>query len=471
MTGHHGQPGDDWLRRAMHAMDASIVLATLFLVTWLLPAVQGLDAFVAPSLLDQPLATQHLFLILIASLLFPAVGEVAGLYQPWRGRSLYTMLGVFSVTWAIVVALVSLLLTALQEPRAFSGDWMLYAALATLISGSVLRTTLYISLRRVRAAGHNQKRVVLIGRSRQLDALETQIMANPQVGYLTARRLEDSQRKSFLVEVRRFAKDTTFQRDFDEVWLGYPLTEGERVRQLAALLAGVPVTLRYFPEQSEARLLNHRITELAGRYALELNYTPLTGPRRLAKMLEDRLLGALLFIAFLPVMLVIALVIRLRMGGPVLFKQERHGLDGKRFKIYKFRSMAPHSSTRTHQASHGDPRVTPLGAFLRRTSLDELPQLYNVLQGRMSLVGPRPHAMDHNDHYKDHIESYMQRHRVKPGMTGWAQVNGWRGNTHTLEAMQQRVEHDLFYIDNWSLGFDFKILVMTLSRGFINGQP
>ncbi|MDP3535310.1 MAG: sugar transferase, partial [Halomonas sp.] len=164
-------------------------------------------------------------------------------------------------------------------------------------------------------------------------------------------------------------------------------------------------------------------------------------------------------------------LIKWKMGGPVLFKQHRHGIDGKCFRIYKFRTMSIHHAKHTQQASYGDPRITPLGAFLRRTSLDELPQLYNVLQGRMSLVGPRPHALDHNQYYQGVIQNYMQRHRVKPGMTGWAQVNGYRGSTDTLEQMQKRVEYDLYYIDNWSLGFDLKILAMTLTRGFINHQP
>ena len=192
---------------------------------------------------------------------------------------------------------------------------------------------------------------------------------------------------------------------------------------------------------------------------------------RLVKALEDRLLGLVLFIIFLPVMLVIAAIIKWKMGGPVLFKQERHGLDGKCFKIYKFRTMKPHDSGGTQQATYADQRITRLGSILRRTSLDELPQLYNVLQGRMSLVGPRPHAMDHNDHYKDRIDIYMQRHRVKPGMTGWAQVNGLRGITNDVKLMQKRVEYDLYYIERWSLGFDLKILAMTLTRGFINTQP
>jgi len=447
----------DWLRRAMHIMDASVALGVACLVMWGMPQASA--------------NSDYLFLTLIGSLLFPAVGELLSLYQPWRGRSLYTMLGVYTLTWAVTITLLSLLLTLLQGVHLYSRLWMGSAALAVLLAGMAARISLYLYLRHMRASGRNQKRVLLIGHADNLSLLERQVIDTPHAGYIVASRYIDTTSKAFLVEIRQLAKASIFQRDFDEVWLGYPLADGVRVRQLMALLAGVPVTVRYFPEQPDIRLLNHRITQLAGLYSLELNYTPLTGPRRILKVLEDRILGLMLFVIFLPVMLTVAVAVRWKMGGPVLFKQERHGLDGKCFKIYKFRTMTLHKSKGTQQATYNDPRVTPLGAFLRRTSLDELPQLYNVLQGRMSLVGPRPHAMDHNDHYKDHIDIYMQRHRVKPGMTGWAQVNGLRGIADDVSVMQQRVEYDIYYIENWSLSFDLKILAMTLTRGFVNYQP
>lgn len=214
------------------------------------------------------------------------------------------------------------------------------------------------------------------------------------------------------------------------------------------------------------------MTQVADLFSLDLNYSPLDGASRIVKNIEDRVLGGFLFVGFMPVMLLIALLVACTMGRPVLFKQHRHGLDGKRFRIYKFRTMRAHAAGAClKQAQRNDPRITSLGHFLRRTSLDELPQLYNVLQGRMSLVGPRPHAMDHNVYYKDVIADYMQRHRVKPGMTGWAQVNGLRGETRELRDMEKRVNYDLFYINNWSLGLDLKILAMTFKRGFFNHQP
>ncbi|WP_346799156.1 undecaprenyl-phosphate glucose phosphotransferase [Halomonas sp. Bachu 37] len=451
--------GSDWLRRAMRCFDAGIAVAVASLLLWAMPHIQAVGHI------------DYSLLILVGALLLPALGEMMGLYQPWRGRSLYTMLGVYMLSWLATIVILSLLLVATQSTHYFSRLWMGSAALAVLCSGCVLRAALYCYLRHVRSQGHNLKRVLLIGRPDYLARLEKKVKDLPHAGYVVVGRYQDDDAASFMEDMAEFAKASIFQRDFDEIWLGYPLVDGDKVRTLMSQLAGIPASIRFFPDLLDIRLLNHRITQVAGLYSLELNYTPLNGPMRLVKMLEDRILGLILFIIFLPVMLAVAAAIYWNMGTPVLFKQQRHGLDGKCFKIYKFRTMRLHKTSKTQQASHGDMRITRLGHFLRRTSLDELPQLYNVLQGRMSLVGPRPHAMDHNDHYKDHIDIYMQRHRVKPGMTGWAQVNGLRGITEDVSLMKKRVEYDLYYIERWSLGLDLKILAMTLTRGFVNRQP
>ncbi|MCW8886176.1 MAG: exopolysaccharide biosynthesis polyprenyl glycosylphosphotransferase, partial [Motiliproteus sp.] len=170
-----------------------------------------------------------------------------------------------------------------------------------------------------------------------------------------------------------------------------------------------------------------------------------------------------------PLLLVIYLAIRSTSKGPAIFKQRRYGISGEEIKVYKFRSMTVQDDgVEVKQASKGDFRITPIGAFLRRTSLDELPQFFNVLQGRMSIVGPRPHAVAHNEQYRTLIGGYMKRHLVKPGITGWAQVNGWRGETDTLNKMEKRVEYDLYYIENWSLWFDLKIILLTVFKGFVH---
>jgi putative colanic acid biosynthesis UDP-glucose lipid carrier transferase len=192
--------------------------------------------------------------------------------------------------------------------------------------------------------------------------------------------------------------------------------------------------------------------------------------RRARKHVLDLALAALLLVVLAPFLAALALAVKLASPGPVLFRQRRIGLDGVPFDIFKFRSMVVHAEPggALTQASPADPRVTRFGAFLRRTSLDELPQLLNVLRGEMSLVGPRPHAVFHHEHYRRLIQAYMERHRMKPGITGWAQVNGWRGPTDTLEKMQKRIEFDLHYIEGWSLLFDLRILWLTLWRGFIH---
>jgi putative colanic acid biosynthesis UDP-glucose lipid carrier transferase len=196
----------------------------------------------------------------------------------------------------------------------------------------------------------------------------------------------------------------------------------------------------------------------------------MVGINRVIKALEDRILGLVILVLVSPFILAIAIAIKLTSKGPVFFKQMRHGWDGKPIKVYKFRTMVQHMAENGQvvQASRQDTRVTKIGAFLRQTSLDELPQFWNVLQGRMSIVGPRPHALQHNEQYKDQIDLYMLRHKVKPGITGWAQIHGWRGETDTLDKMKKRVEYDLYYIENWSLWLDIKIIFLTLFNGFIH---
>lgn len=192
--------------------------------------------------------------------------------------------------------------------------------------------------------------------------------------------------------------------------------------------------------------------------------------KRWLKTVEDFLFACIFLIIASPLMLVIALLIKLSSEGPIFFKQERQGMNGKKFMVYKFRSMIIHEEEFgiVSQAKRNDHRVTSIGRILRRTSLDELPQLFNVLKGDMSIVGPRPHAIAHNQYYENLVSSYEQRFRVKPGITGWAQINGFRGETDTLEKMERRIEYDVYYIEHWTLLFDLKIIALTLWRGFFH---
>jgi len=242
------------------------------------------------------------------------------------------------------------------------------------------------------------------------------------------------------------------------------LLEGARETFLRQGGDAARLDVHWVPDVSTLELLNHGAYDIDGQPVLSLSDSPHAGTRRMIKAVEDRVLAAAILLLASPLLLFVAAAVKLTSPGPVLFKQTRAGLQGEEIVIYKFRSMVAHEEPqgRVSQAVRKDPRLTPIGSLLRRTSLDELPQFINVLQGRMSIVGPRPHALEHDSYYAERIRAYMLRHRVKPGITGWAQVNDWRGETDTPEKMRMRIEYDLYYINNYSLAFDLLIIVMTL---------
>ena len=253
-----------------------------------------------------------------------------------------------------------------------------------------------------------------------------------------------------------------------EVWITLPFTDMSRWQQLQPLLCQMLVDLRWVPDSDTMSVLSQRHRDVLGIPMIDLNHPPSTGLRGLAKALFDRGFALAVLILLLPLFVALAAAIKFSSPGPVFFRQPRLGLNGKRFDVYKFRSMTPHqeSAGQLTQATRNDPRVTPIGRFMRRTSLDELPQFLNVLKGEMSVVGPRPHALVHNDLYKDKLMMYMQRHRVKPGITGWAQINGCRGETDTQEKMARRIALDLHYIRHWSFRMDLKIILWTAFKGW-----
>jgi putative colanic acid biosynthesis UDP-glucose lipid carrier transferase len=253
--------------------------------------------------------------------------------------------------------------------------------------------------------------------------------------------------------------------DVRRVYIAVPLDISSKIESLHKELLKLNVDLIWVPDIYALQLLNHSVREVAGLPLICLNESPLTSTKTgiFFKDVMDRVVAALLILLLSPLLITIAVIIKLTSKGPIIFKQDRHGWDGRIFKVWKFRSMVVHQENagEVTQAKKVDSRVTPIGRFIRRTSIDELPQLFNVLFGNMSLVGPRPHAVAHNDHYKARIGSYLARHRIKPGITGLAQINGFRGETETDDKMHKRAEYDMEYINNWSLWLDIKILLIT----------
>jgi putative colanic acid biosynthesis UDP-glucose lipid carrier transferase len=241
-----------------------------------------------------------------------------------------------------------------------------------------------------------------------------------------------------------------------------------RIDSILKVLGDSTVDVHIIPDMFTYNLLQARMGLVGSTQTISVYDSPMKGGSSLLKRIEDIVLASIILCIIVIPMLIISIVVKLTSKGPVIFKQNRYGMDGKKIKIWKFRSMTTQDNGDVvKQATKGDARITPLGAFLRRTSLDERPQFFNVLQGDMSIVGPRPHAASHNELYRKKISYYMLRHRMKPGITGWAQVSGWRGETDTDEKMETRIKYDLHYIRNWSLWFDFKIVIFTIFRGFV----
>ncbi len=248
-----------------------------------------------------------------------------------------------------------------------------------------------------------------------------------------------------------------------EVFITLPLGSQPRIIDLLERLQETTASLFFVPDVFGISIIQGRLQDMSGVPVVGICETPFTGTNRMIKRLSDVVLSLLILMLVAPVMAAVAIGVKLSSPGPVIFRQRRNGLDGEEIVVYKFRSMTSMDNGEVvKQATKGDARVTAFGAFIRKTSLDELPQFINVLQGRMSIVGPRPHAVAHNEMYRQLIKAYMVRHKVKPGITGWAQVNGHRGETETLEKMQARVEYDLEYLRNWSLGLDLVIILRTV---------
>ncbi len=256
-------------------------------------------------------------------------------------------------------------------------------------------------------------------------------------------------------------------QDVHEIWLALPLSEERTILALVNEFRNDLINVRFMPDVRSLALFESDMTTLLGVPAINLVASPLSPHALMQKEIFDRLFALAALIGLMPLLLVIAAAVKLSSPGPVLFKQRRKGADGRVFSIYKFRSMRLHVEQPgvVKQATRNDPRITRVGAFLRRTSLDELPQFFNVLRGDMSVVGPRPHAIEHDDLYQKVVAGYIHRYRIKPGITGWAQVNGFRGETDRVEKMERRVAHDLYYLGHWSFALDLRIIARTIANG------
>ncbi|EOF4676142.1 undecaprenyl-phosphate glucose phosphotransferase, partial [Klebsiella pneumoniae] len=255
----------------------------------------------------------------------------------------------------------------------------------------------------------------------------------------------------------------------DRIYIAMSMKDETRLRDIISQLTDTTCSVLLIPDVFTFNILQSRTEEINGVPVVPLFDTPLNGINMVFKRIEDVVVSSIILLLISPVLCIIAVIVKVTSPGPVIFRQIRYGMDGKPIRVWKFRSMTVmENDTKVIQATKNDVRVTKVGKFLRRTSLDELPQFFNVLFGQMSVVGPRPHAVSHNEQYRSLIQGYMLRHKVKPGITGLAQINGWRGETDTLEKMEKRIEYDLMYIRSWSVWLDLKIIFLTVFKGFVN---
>lgn len=391
-----------------------------------------------------------------------------GFYEFEAMRSSSRAMRAVVARWALIVLGLIAFGFALKVSEQFSRTWLfawtgvvaVYLVAARVIAAAVLR-------RAVAEGGVFSRRIAVVGATeagrRFADHASDPDKATSIVGIFSAGP-EEAEAGVRLAGNLQDLEIAARNGQVDDIVIALPRYSKEAMTALINRLSLLPVTLTICPN---VHWLDHNggeVVRIAGAPMLTLYRRPLEGWGGVLKTIEDYAVGIPAFLLLTPVMLAIAIAIKLEGKGPVLFTQQRHGFNHKVFRIYKFRTMTvAEDGDNVVQAKAHDPRVTKLGAFLRRYSLDELPQIFNVLKGDMSLVGPRPHALAHNHQYAQTVQNYSGRHKMKPGMTGWAQVNGWRGETSEREHMAQRVRYDLEYIDNWSLWFDFKILVLTFA--------
>ncbi len=396
--------------------------------------------------------------------------QAIGLYDIGSLVRVRGQFGRATVAWAAVMTVLIVIAYFTKTSDSFSRLWAVTWFVSVTAALIVCRIIAISRIEQWREEGKLRRRVAVVGtgdKAERIRGLSETVTGRDIVivGVFSPQEID-----ALLEKITREQIDEIIIAMPDHAMPGH---DDEALARIVGILGTVSVEVSYLPESRELPFPILGVSFVGPLPLFGVHRRPLSIWSRVVKRLEDLILASVILIFAAPLMLVIALMVRLTSPGPVLFRQRRLGFNNNAFTLLKFRTMREAETPEgardiVPQARKDDPRITPLGRILRRTSLDELPQLFNVLRGEMSLVGPRPHAIAHNREYAQMLDGYLARHRVKPGMTGWAQVNGLRGETDTLDKMRQRIEHDLYYIGHWSLWLDLKILVMTAIFGFVN---
>jgi len=422
---------------------------------------------------------KYLSVGLTASIVFMLCAESLDLYRSWRASTALRMVLTTVAVWSLVSVLLLVVGFFAKLGSDFSrvviGSWML----ATAVLMTSWRMVFRQILRSMRAKGYNSRTAVIVGLNDSALRMRDEMNNKPDLGMRFAgffddrcsTRLQEDHPDEVLMGTISELIERTKSGEFDLIFIALPLKAQKRIAQILERCGDTTASVHLIPDFFTYNLLHARMGSVGEVQTISIYDTPIFGFNDFLKRSFDVVFSSLVLLLISIPMLFIAVAVKLTSPGPIIFKQVRYGLDGKRIFVWKFRSMSTmDNGDKVVQATKGDARITKVGAFIRKTSLDELPQFINVLQGRMSVVGPRPHAVAHNEEYRKLIPYYMLRHKVKPGITGWAQINGYRGETDTLDKMEGRVDYDLDYIRNWSLLMDIKIVFLTVFKGFIGSH-
>lgn len=399
------------------------------------------------------------------------------LYTPKRvqGRRLEFSNIVLANTVGLLILMAGffLALSYSEQLKNFSRSMFIYFFMINIVLEEIERLMVRAFLRSIRKNGYNQKHVLLVGYSKAAEQYIDRIKQNPQWGYNIRGVLDDNIARGTMykgVKVIGSVGNLSYilpENKLDEIAITLGLEEYYKLEKIVAECEKSGVHTKFIPDYGNIIPTRPYTEDLLGLPVINIRYVPLSNTfNALIKRLTDIIGSIICIIIFSPVMLTSAVLVKMTSKGPLIFKQERVGLHNEPFQMYKFRTMYVQTEEEEKKGwtQKNDPRVTSVGRFLRKTSLDEFPQLFNVLKGDMSLVGPRPERPQYVEKFREEIPRYMIKHQVRPGMTGWAQVNGYRGDT----SIRKRIEHDLYYIENWTLGLDIKILFLTVFKGFIN---
>ena len=399
------------------------------------------------------------------------------LYTPKRvqGRRLEFSNIVLANTVGLLILMAGffLALSYSEQLKNFSRSMFIYFFMINIILEEIERLMIRAFLRSIRKNGYNQKHILLVGYSKAAEQYIDRIKQNPQWGYNIRGILDDHIARGTMykgVKVIGSVGNLSYilpENKLDEIAITLGLEEYYKLEKIVAECEKSGVHTKFIPDYGNIIPTRPYTEDLLGLPVINIRYVPLSNTfNALIKRLTDIMGAIICIIIFSPIMLTSAVLVKMTSKGPLIFKQERVGLHNKPFQMYKFRTMYVQTEEEEKKGwtQKNDPRVTSVGRFLRKTSMDEFPQLFNVLKGDMSLVGPRPERPQYVEKFREEIPRYMIKHQVRPGMTGWAQVNGYRGDT----SIRKRIEHDLYYIENWTLGLDIKILFLTVFKGFIN---